>query len=184
MATALATVTAAGVDAAVVNDTRGLAAKIAAMPHSDCTISEPRPSIPAMAVWLGVAGLLPFLGGMAGIWALPPHRALQAASALAAYAAVIASFLGGIHWGLVARGEASGSTESLLWGVTPSLLAWAALLLPNMRWTLAAAALTLLLCWAVDTRLYRRSGIAHWLPLRHGLTAVAAVCCFAGAAGV
>jgi hypothetical protein len=135
---------------------------------------------PPLARWLGYAGLLPFLAGAAGVWWLPAGSNAIAAAALAAYAAVIVSFLGGIHWGI---GFRDGSGSSFVWGVAPSLLAWGALLLPQLSWSLGASALALLLCWAVDLQRYAAAGLSAWLPLRHTLTAVATLSCFVGAAG-
>ena len=51
---------------------------------------------PAAALGLGYAGLLPFVAGAAATWMLAGEARLQAAFWLAAYAAVIVSFLGGI----------------------------------------------------------------------------------------
>ena len=82
--------------------------------------SARRPS--ALAWALGVAGLLPFAVGAAGLWLLPPQWAGLAAAALLAYAAVIVSFLGGIHWGL-AMATGQPRPGGLVWGVLPSLLA-------------------------------------------------------------
>jgi len=41
----------------------------------------------------------------------------------------------------------------------------------------------LLLCYAVDRRLYPPLGLSRWLVLRFLLSAVAALSCFLGAAG-
>lgn len=133
---------------------------------------------------LGYAGLAPFVLGALLVWLLPqpPEVRDLSAQALIAYAALIASFLGGVHWGAAMR-QAAPPPAWLAWGVTPSLLAWPALLLPPGPGLLLLAAL-LLLCWGVDRRLYPAQGLARWLPLRLRLTAVAAVCCAVGAAGV
>jgi hypothetical protein len=69
-----------------------------------------------------------------------------------------------------------------LWGVAPSLLAWAAVLMPPSGGLPVMGAL-LLLCYAVDRRLYRRYGLQDWLTLRFRLSAVAALSCFVAAAG-
>ncbi|MDP1565966.1 MAG: DUF3429 domain-containing protein [Polaromonas sp.] len=135
-----------------------------------------RPS--ALARVLGVAGLLPFMAGAAAVWLLGPQDRLPAA-ALLAYAALIASFLGGIHWGLAMR-DAPANAAQLLWGVSPSLLGWLAVLLPP-RWGLLLAPATLIACYAVDRRLYLRFGLGDWLGLRARLTGVASTCCLLGA---
>ena len=101
--------------------------------------SVPMPAPPAwpapspLVRALGYGGLIPFAGLAALLWLLPPDLVVWVAMGLAAYAALIASFLGGIHWGL-AWARATPGTEPagihLLWGVVPSLLAWPGLLMP------------------------------------------------------
>ncbi len=131
-----------------------------------------------LARMLGLAGLLPFIAGAAAVWLVGEQDRLPT-TALLAYAALIASFLGGIHWGLAMRDAPADATQ-LLWGVSPSLLGWLAVLLPP-RWGLLLAPATLIACYAVDRRIYRRLGLGSWLGLRAGLTVVASVCCLLGA---
>ena len=123
------------------------------------------------ARWLGYAGLLPFVAGAAASF-LAPTAAL-APAVLATYAAVILSFLGGIHWGL---GMLRGRPLAFAWGVVPSLIAWPALWLPTPAGLLVLAA-ALVLCLAVDRQTYPGHGLAAWLPLRLQLTLVAAASC-------
>lgn len=140
---------------------------------------------PTPAAWaLGLGGLIPFVAGAAALlWpgAVPVAVPGGAAAALAAYAAVIVSFLGGIHWGLAFVQPGGSATTRLVWGVVPSLIAWPALLLPP-AWSLAVLAAALVLCFMVDRRAYPALGLAAWLPLRGLLTTVAAISCAAGAA--
>jgi hypothetical protein len=133
------------------------------------------------ALRLGYAGLLPFLAGAVLVWLVRPDVHPYVALALSGYAAVILSFLGGIHWGLAMR-EPAPPLPWLVWGVVPSLVAWLAMLMPASA-GLVVFGLALLGCYAVDRRLYPRQGVAHWLTLRFRLSAVAAACCFVGAAG-
>jgi len=136
---------------------------------------------PGPDAWaLGIAGLLPFVASAAGLWLLPPDWAGFAALALLTYAAVIVSFLGGIHWGL-AMPLAQTRRGLLIWGVLPSLLAWAGLLL-NSVWGLLLMAASLLLCYIVDCQVYRSLRLGNWLGLRALLTFVAVLSCLAGAA--
>ena len=60
---------------------------------------------PPFALRLGYAGLIPFLGGALLVWLVWPQMPMHAYAtmALSAYAAVIVSFLGGIHWGIAFR---------------------------------------------------------------------------------
>lgn len=131
---------------------------------------------------LGYAGLLPFVAGALLVWLVRSAEAHNfVVAALSAYAALIASFLGGIYWGLALRLPVP-PRRWLLWGVTPSLLAWLALLLlPHAG--LVLLALLLAGCYAVDRRLYPQAGLAHRLTMRFRLSAVSSLCCFIGAAG-
>lgn len=88
-------------------------------------------ALPPHAAALGFGGLVPFVGCAIVMLAIPETEARHlAARALTAYGAVILSFLGGVHWGLVLRGASSRSATVLVAGVVPSLVGWATLLLP------------------------------------------------------
>ncbi len=140
------------------------------------------PTTTAAALWLGHAGLLPFVAGALLVWVgLAPEQHAFVAGALSAYAALIASFLGGIHWGFGFRHSAPPASL-FVWGVAPSLLAWPALLMPPHA-GLVVHGVVLVLCYLVDRRVYPAQGAAHWLTLRFRLSAVAALACFLAAAG-
>ena len=146
----------------------------------DSAIVNP-PLKPRADAWaLGIAGLLPFVAGAAGLWLLPPDWAGLAALALLTYASVIVSFLGGIHWGL-AMPLVQTRRGLLIWGVLPSLLAWAGLLL-NSAWGLLLMAASLLLCYVVDCQIYRSLRLGGWIGLRGLLTIVSVASCLVGAA--
>ncbi|MEP6964528.1 MAG: DUF3429 domain-containing protein [Polaromonas sp.] len=153
------------------------------LPYTLIMMSSPLSSLPTpspMARVLGFAGLLPFVAGAAALSALNwPGLQLWAGTALVAYGALIASFLGGIHWGLAMQGTAP-VTVRLGWGVFPSLVAWAAVLLP-IDAGLSLLAGLLVLCYAIDRRLYASAGLSGWLGLRLQLSSVAVVSCLVGA---
>ncbi len=141
------------------------------------------PPLTDTARLLGTLGLLPFVLGALTVWWLGLATDLHqfVARALSAYAAVILSFLGGIHWGLALRHSAP-PPGLLIWGVVPSLVGWMAVLMrPSAG--LVVHGLMLGLCYLVDRRVYPRQGAAHWLTLRFRLSAVASLSCFLGAAG-
>lgn len=133
----------------------------------------------SLARALGYAGLIPFVlaAGIAAAAAAEP--AAVARSVLLAYAATIASFLGGIHWGFAMR-RAEPSLPLLAWGVVPSLVAWGGLLLEPATGLLVMAAL-LVACWLRDRSTYPAEGAEAWLGLRLHLTGVAATACLVGA---
>lgn len=90
-----------------------------------------RNKIPTIPLILGMAGLLPFLASSLSIIFLQDLLREQATLSLMAYAAVILSFLGGVHWGARIGTKAKVSNWSgMIWGVVPSLIAWPSLLLP------------------------------------------------------
>lgn len=140
-------------------------------------------ALPRWAARLGYAGLLPFVALAVAAWLAPPAYRAQAAHALLAYGATIASFLGAIHWGLAMREPLTPQPGPFVWGVFPSLVAWVALLLPRSQ-GLVTLALLLGICLAVDRRSYPAYGLGKWLTMRLHLTWVAAVCLMAGSVAV
>ena len=147
------------------------------------------PNDTALIRTLGHAGLIPFVLLAALLWLVKVELQAWVAIALAAYAALIASFLGGIHWGIgwLAGHLAAGKTTAhhaqrnhFLWGIVPSLLAWPGLLMPAFA-GLAWLGFVLIVCYLADRTLYARAGLQAWLTLRFRLSAIAAVSCFIGA---
>ena len=130
---------------------------------------------------LGHLGLLPFVAGAALVWVVNAEAHPYATLALSSYAAVIVSFLGGIHWGLAFRLSAPPASL-VVWGVVPLLVAWLAVMMP--AWAgLVVHGVMLVVCYLVDRRVYPAQGLAQWLTLRFRLSTVAALSCFLGAAG-
>lgn len=144
---------------------------------------------------LGYAGLLPFIGLAGLLWCIHADLLAFVAAALTSYAAVIAAFLGGVHWGVGFLSLPAGSSSPptvlspaavrfhFVWGITPSLIAWLALLMPSYA-ALPLLSLVLVLCYAVDRKTYAALGLSHWLPLRLRLTVVATLSCLLGAAAI
>jgi hypothetical protein len=143
--------------------------------------NSPANSPGVVAQRLGYAGLLPFVFGALLVWLVHADVHAYAALALSIYAAVILSFLGGMHWGLAMRQE-KPPTSALVWGVLTPLVAWPAALMPPHA-ALAVLGLMFIACYLVDRHLYPVQGAAGWLTLRFRLSAVAATACFLGAAG-
>lgn len=54
--------------------------------------------VPRPALALGVAGLIPFAACTAALWMADPAWQTEAGRMLLGYAAVILTFLGGVHW--------------------------------------------------------------------------------------
>ncbi len=69
------------------------------------------PPVIDTARWLGNLGLLPFVGGALLVWVgLAPELHAFVTGAMSAYAALIVSFLGGVHWGFGFRQSAPPAT--------------------------------------------------------------------------
>jgi hypothetical protein len=142
------------------------------------------PATPTLlALRLGYAGLLPFVLGAALVWLVRADAHPFATLMLSCYAAVIVSFLGGIHWGLSMRHGAQAVPPWFYgWAVVPSLVAWVAVVMPPYA-GLVVHGVMLVACYLVDRRSYPLLGAANWLTLRFRLTVVASLSCFVGAAG-
>ena len=109
-----------------------------------------------------------------------PDRSAVWIIALTAYAASIASFLGGIHWGMVFKESDEHNNLHLLWGVSLPLLSWLAVVMPAYA-GLPLLGVILIVAYAVDRKSYPSAGLKHWLTLRFRLTVVASLSCFLGA---
>lgn len=145
------------------------------------------PQEDALIHTLGYAGLIPPVLLAALVWLVTPDLQAWVALGLAAYAALIVSFLGGIHWGIAwmqraasGAGSAHSRRAHVLWGVAPSLLAWPGLLMPPYA-GLVWLGLMLVVCYLVDRRLYAQAGLQHRLTLRFRLSCGASLSCFIAA---
>ncbi len=125
--------------------------------------------LPPAAAWMGYLGLLPFFATALGVWIGP----VWLAGWLLAYGAIILSFVGAIHWGLVmGRGEASAAVFQA--SVVPALVGWAALLVPTI------VGLPVLVVAFIAWRVWEYRTVASAMPrwfrhLRTALTAGAVV---------
>ncbi len=137
-------------------------------------------AVPAVPLGLGAAGLIPFAGltilvltgwGEGLGWTTGAAR-----TALLTYGAVIASFLGGIRWGLaVAQPNPARAAHDFVISVIPSLLAWSTLAFPP-AWDLRALGALILILGFVDQDLVGSGNAPPWFGrLRLGLSLGAGV---------
>jgi hypothetical protein len=132
--------------------------------------SPPDRSLPPGASALGYGGLVPFVAAVLGIVLLDGEPRAFAARALLAYGAVILSFLGAVHWGLLLARPAADAAGRLLAGVLPSLAGWAALLLPD-RFGLALLVVAFGAFWLYEHRVLGPKLLPEaYLGLRRNLT--------------
>ena len=125
-----------------------------------------------LAHLLGFAGLIPFFLMMAGTWLADPSWLNDFVRGQLAYGIVILSFLGGVHWGaaMMCSDLSLADTKlALLWGVTPSLIAWSATLFGGFGFAVLMAGFIAAL--QVDKQLFARYRMPPWLMgLRWRLT--------------
>jgi hypothetical protein len=135
---------------------------------------------PTIAAWLGIGGLIPFVGlTAAAMLSGAAHPWLV--RALLDYAAVILSFVGALHWGFAMTLpdlDPRLQRGMFAWSVVPSLLAWVFLMLPPL-----VAGIGFILGFGAhlvrDFALARCIALPRWyLPLRLRLTTVASLCLF------
>jgi hypothetical protein len=125
--------------------------------------------------FLGYAGLIPFLVFSLGHWMTLPW-VNDPSQILIAYAAVILSFMGAIHWGAAITNSDGQHSTHLIVSVLPALTAWSALLLP------VSIAIVILLCGFILLLVYelvfaRPQGLPCWyISMRIILTTVVSFC--------
>lgn len=129
------------------------------MQHDNHVISS------KIATTYGFWGLAPLAALAVVAWIFPANTMQHdwAVRAQLSFAALILSFLGAVHWGIALswpRMPKAALWQVYGWGVTPALLAWIALLMPNTELALWLLIGDLLLCVWVD---------AHWLARYVGL---------------
>ncbi len=110
--------------------------------------------IPASALALGLAGLIPFAAGVLALWApLPLITPALGLKLVVSYGAIILSFLGGIRWG-TAIGPYDGGRMSFEFSasVLGSLAGLAAILMPPVpALTLLVAGFLMQALWDVTS---------------------------------
>ena len=81
--------------------------------------------------YLSYAGLIPFIAALAGLFILADVPRDLALRALLAYAAVILSFVGAVHWGYLLHARPDNAPCLLGFSTLPNLTAWLSLLLAD-----------------------------------------------------
>lgn len=107
---------------------------------------------------------------------------------LVAYGAVILSFMGAVHWGLVispgASGRGKGDTRWLSLGVIPALLGWLALIIDPLP-ALVLLALAFAGAYTLDRFAIAAALAPFWYGrLRLRLTTAVILCLLLGVAGI
>ena len=154
-------------------------------------MSDQNKALSKMALYLGYGGLIPFVALSVCVivgYDIQGFLSISAETWLAIYAAVIISFLGASHWGVVIAMpnilSESEANSLLVYSIVPSLLAWLSFLfkMPN---TLFILGILVLLCFLGDYLLLFKKlekGLSKgFVKMRLHLTVVVSVCLIASA---
>ncbi|MEZ5741004.1 MAG: DUF3429 domain-containing protein [Burkholderiaceae bacterium] len=138
-------------------------------PTADLADSGNERLLRRLAWWLGLGGLVPFVGHAVAAWWMPAPLNQLAVSSQVLYAALILSFLGALHWGMALNGTGRLGGPSLVgrlvWSVLPACYGLFVAQLVY-RHALVALAAGLLAAYLVDWMIYRQSpGLAWFLNL-------------------
>jgi hypothetical protein len=124
---------------------------------------------------LGYAGLVPFIVFSTGCW-IPLPFVSDAAAILVAYAAVILSFMGAVHWGAAMARSGHATGKYYISSVIPALIAWPALLIEQSL-ALAVLLAGFIGLYVYDRSVQREQVFPGWyIPLRTKLTAIVSLC--------
>lgn len=144
------------------------------VPAASVAMAEASPRFLRLAQGLVYAGSLPFLACALLAWTGPIAAlpGLDPVGVAAAYGAVIASFIAGIHWAMhLFAGERCGDNLLIASNIV-ALLAWSALLIGG-AWGLALLIACFATLFALDCRLHRRGLWPVWFfRLRRNITAI------------
>ncbi|MEL7025873.1 MAG: DUF3429 domain-containing protein [Pseudomonadota bacterium] len=143
--------------------------------------------IPTAPLFLGMAGLLPFLWGVGTLWSEDLFRftlnnigpRFVGPFVILQYGTVILAFMAGVLWGFATKAEGSVAASGYALSVLPALWAWF-----FVGDGPTSSAIYLMVGFvgllAIDWMFWRQ-GLAPpwWMALRIGLTSVVVVCLIA-----
>ncbi len=143
--------------------------------------------LPSLVLKLAYAGLIPFVGLALMVQLAPTPLNYLSAESLAAYGAIITSFMGALHWGAnlhtlgnLPPGDRWEDRNAWIWGVIPALIAWVALhIYIPVGLVILASALVIQLNIDKETYQYyfaNNDARDAFITLRARLTYVSAAC--------
>lgn len=129
---------------------------------------------PKIALLLGWGGVIPFVAAAAAKVFGDAIIDLYALAWGSAYAGVIITFIGAVHWGIaVMHPEDKKRMIPMIWSILPALAVWPVMTLPPIA-RLPFFIVGLIIVWGADMMSYKRGHLPKWyMQLRHGLTVVA-----------
>tara|TARA_B100000780_G_scaffold105042_1_gene73551 strand:+ start:8243 stop:8683 length:441 start_codon:yes stop_codon:yes gene_type:complete len=133
---------------------------------------------------LGTLGLIPFIVIFVAYFISPPEEKVYEflIYLFVAYAAIIASFLGGIQWGMIISkaDQLFKIGFPLTLSVVPALIAWSALLvLHSLVFSLTLIIISFIFATVNDFYLYNQKATPYWfLNMRVPLSAIVIILTF------
>lgn len=142
--------------------------------QSDSLIMQKTYFVPRL---LGYLGLLPFIISSLLVWNLKYQQ--YAIQSITIYAAVIVTFIGGVHWGLAMQAFNTSRKHDdryirnqFIFSVIPSLVAWLAVAFAQ-SYSLPIIAISFILFWYFEKSLFSETFDQQYSKLRNQLTIVA-----------
>ena len=136
---------------------------------------KPLPGNETTAKSLGYAGLIPFIVFSIGSWFQLPMIS-DSTYLLTAYAAIILSFMGAIHWGIAMSSSEDQNGKYFIASVIPGLSAWLALLMPQ-RYAIILLMVGFIALIIYDWSVEKPQRLPGWyIPMRNRLTLVVVMC--------
>ena len=136
---------------------------------------KPLPGNETTAKSLGYAGLIPFIVFSIGSWFQLPMIS-DSTYILTAYAAIILSFMGAIHWGIAMSSSEDQNGKYFIASVIPGLIAWLALLMPQ-RYAIILLMIGFVALIIYDWSVEKPQRLPGWyIPMRNRLTLVVVMC--------
>ena len=124
---------------------------------------------------IGYAGLIPFIVFSIGSWFQLPMIS-DSTYILTAYAAIILSFMGAIHWGIAMSSSEDQNGKYFIASVIPGLIAWLALLMPQ-RYAIILLMVGFIALIIYDWSVEKPQRLPGWyIPMRNRLTLVVVMC--------
>jgi hypothetical protein len=124
---------------------------------------------------IGYAGLIPFIVFSIGSWFQLPMIS-DSTYILTAYAAIILSFMGAIHWGIAMSSSEDQNGKYFIASVIPGLSAWLALLMPQ-RYAIILLMVGFIALIIYDWSVEKPQRLPGWyIPMRNRLTLVVVMC--------
>lgn len=133
---------------------------------------------------LGGLGIIPFVAGAACSCFLGCDDWFSV-DYLVLYAAIVASFLGAVHWGVAITTPSETSVTEMVYSVVPSVLSWLVVIFSKGALSLLALLVIFVVTLVEDYRIGVKDLLPNWyVRLRIILTLAVCACLLIAAGGV